>query len=67
MSAHERVEPWTPPVDWSFRRMFHAAHACGWTLSHTDKDPSGFHERCDAHAAECPWPDEPPLVETVSD
>ena len=62
--GRENAVVWAAPAGWSFRRKLHAAHECGWVHAHPDSDPAGHIAACEAHAAECPWPDMPPPTDT---
>lgn len=67
MTTKENAGEWAPPEGWHHRTLRHASHACGWTCAHPAADVGGYTAACEAHAKACPWPDEPELVETVSD
>ena len=63
----ENAGLWEPPDGWNYKTMRHVSHECGWTYAHPDWDVGGFTLKVQQHAADCPWPDIPPPVETVSD
>lgn len=67
MTTHENAGIWQPPPGWTHTTKRHATHECGWSVWHPAEDAGGYRAQVEAHAAVCPWPDEPELVETVSD
>ncbi len=67
MTTHENAGVWEPPSGWDFKTLRHATHVCGWSHWHPAWDAGTFRAACEGHAATCPWPEPPELVETVSD
>ena len=67
MSKHENAGLWEPPEGWTHSTKRHATHDCGFSLFWPAEDAGGYRAQVEAHAAACPWPDQPELVETVSD
>lgn len=67
MTTHENAGLWEPPEGWTHTTKRHVTHACGWSLFWPAEDVGGYESQWRKHARTCRWPDEPELVETVSD
>lgn len=63
----ENAGLWQPPEGWTYGHFRRASHVCGWTYAHPADDVGGFHAHIADHAAVCPFPELPELVETASD
>lgn len=68
MGKHwENAGEYEPPDGWRFSLIRRAAHECGWVCTVPWDDPAGYQAEVWSHGQECPWPDMPEVVETVSD
>lgn len=67
MTTQENAGEWEPDEGWTHTTKRHATHACGWSLFWPALDAGGYQQQVRNHAAWCPWPEQPPPIETVSD